>query len=208
MTKKYHDESRMLFIKQTRRSVMTTKNAKNNAKTNVKTNAKTNKTNKTADKKSLTKNAVNTSKTVDTKNDTETADENPRVVCSVTYPDTKTEIHKTFLLEKIPTHAVLVRYHAPKKLGAPRSEHVLTYTKSEKLAHAHVRRIKKQYIGKTASISQRYQSDVFVVPVVATKLTEPNPEMIEDRSWERRLNAAHKLALIADLQKTADPKTA
>jgi hypothetical protein len=150
---------------------------------------------------------LNTSKNVPTDihkiNPNETESNIVYHVVQIQYPDDQTIIQKMFRVDKLPTHAVLVRYADYKKLGASCPEHVLIYSRSEKLCEAHVRRIKKQYIGSDKApptIEKRYQPEVFVVKcrdLGMSTTAELDPNFVEDRSWERAKNAARRLALAA-----------
>jgi hypothetical protein len=121
-------------------------------------------------------------------------------VCQCQYPDDKTIIQKMCRVDKMPTHAVLVRYADYKKIGAAAPHHVLIWTRSEKLANAHRRRVLKQYCEPNPTIELRYLPEIFIVSVrdlgMSTS-TDLDPNFVEDRTWERAKNAARRLALAA-----------
>lgn len=119
-------------------------------------------------------------------------------VVAVQYAD-GTTIHKQFRVDKLPTHAVLVKYSNPEKLGAPKPHHVLTYSRSEKICNAHIRRIKKQYVAPNPTIEDRYTNEIELVKCrdLGMPTSEIDPNMTEDRTWERAKNAAEKIALHA-----------
>lgn len=124
-------------------------------------------------------------------------------VGQVEYAD-GTIIQKTFRVDKMPTHAVLVKYSQPKKIGATDPHHVLTYSRSEKLCASHVRRIQKQYVNPDPTIENRYTNEIEIVAVrdLGMPTGDLDPNYSEDRGWERAKNAAAKIALAA-----TDPKS-
>lgn len=185
------------------KSAKTSKTSKTDPKTDPKTESKTDprvvaKTDHFADNQTV----LNTSKSVpvDIKKTDKNADESPIVyhIAQVEYAD-GTIIHKQFRVDKMPTHAVLVKYSDPKKLGALDAHHVLTYSRSEKLCQSHARRIRKQYVGSDATIEQRYTGEIEIVAVrdLGMATSEIDPNFVENRSWERAKNAAAKIALAA-----------
>jgi hypothetical protein len=214
---KYYDDNEMLLSKTLGEIVMSTKNTvkkttKNTVKKTTKNNTKTERQTpvdprETARTDDYTDNqtVLNTSKNVpvDIKktNPNETESNIVYHVGSVEFSD-KTIIHKQFRVDKMPTHAVLVRYSHPKKIGATDPHHVLIYSRSEKLCAAHIRRIRKQYV-KTAThtptIDDRYTNEIELVTVrdLGMPTSEIDPKYTEDRGWERAKNAAKKLALAA-----------
>lgn len=191
---------------------MTTKKTnKKSIKNNVKNNVKNNERQMPIDDRDLAKSddvadnktVLVSSKTIPTDiKKTSNDDDNSIIyhVCQCQYPDDNTVIQKMFRVDKMPTHAVLVRYADYKKIGAAAPHHVLIWTRSEKLANAHRRRVLKQYCEPNPTIELRYLPEIFIVSVRDLGMnttTELDPNFVEDRTWERARNAARKLALAA-----------
>ena len=188
-----------LIKKKTKKTlnIKNTKNVKNPERQTPVDPRDTAKTNDSTDNQTV----LNTSKNVpiDIKK-TSTENDNSIIfhVAQVEFAD-GTIVQKMFRVDKMPTHAVLVMYSQPKKIGALDCHHVLTYSKSEKLCKSHKCRILKQYVGSDATIENRYTSQIEIVAVrdLGMPTSDLDPNFTEDRSWERAKNAAAAIALAA-----------
>ena len=110
-------------------------------------------------------------------------------VAQVTCPD-GTKIQKRFLVDKLPTHAVVTPYAKTKQ------NHILTWSRNPKLCESHIKRVEIEYMGNDATKIKNFYSSATLVEVqdLGIQTSPLDPELVEDKTWLRVQRAKERLA--------------